>query len=295
MPKRSRSFYEESWYYEPSRPLPAKDGIKAKNVRGAFGQSWWAKRWIAVLETFGWGNRLTRGRSYARSGQVLNIEIEAGRVRAKVQGSRPTPYKVKIEIPPLTDDQWERAIDAMGQQAIFAAKLLAGEMPQNIEEAFVAAGVPLFPQSARDIATDCSCPDVANPCKHIAAVYYLLGERFDEDPFLIFQLRGRTRDQIVQALRERRASATGDAGDEPAVAVEPVTPLGGLLATYYEAGPEIESIAVRIAAPDVQAGILRQLGEPPGDTVSDFKAAYKAMTAYAIDRVFGEDETAVRG
>ena len=289
MPKRSRSFYEESWYYEPSRPLPAKDGIKAKNVRGAFGQSWWAKRWIAVLETFGWGNRLTRGRSYARSGQVLNIEIEAGRVRAKVQGSRPTPYKVKIEIPPLTDDQWERAIDAMGQQAIFAAKLLAGEMPQNIEEAFVAAGVPLFPQSARDIATDCSCPDVANPCKHIAAVYYLLGERFDEDPFLIFQLRGRTRDQIIDALRSRRAAATPDTPEPEPAPIETALPLADLVDTFYQVGPELETISVQIAAPEVEASILRRLGPAPGGVDADLRAVYQAMTSHALDKVFGEE------
>ncbi len=289
MPKRSRSFFEDSWYYEPSRPLPVKDGIKAKNVRGAFGQSWWAKRWIAVLETFGWGNRLTRGRSYARSGQVLNIEIEAGRVRAKVQGSRPTPYKVKIEIPPLKDEQWERAIDAMAQQAIFAAKLLAGEMPQNIEEAFVAAGVPLFPQSVRDIATDCSCPDVANPCKHIAAVYYLLGERFDEDPFLIFQLRGRTRDQIIDALRSRRAAATPDTPEPEPAPIETAPPLAELVDTFYQVGPEFETIAVQIAAPEVEASILRRLGPAPGGVDADLHAVYQAMTSHALDKVFGEE------
>ncbi|HZG69700.1 MAG TPA: SWIM zinc finger family protein, partial [Herpetosiphonaceae bacterium] len=221
-------YWDDEWY-EPSRPRPAKDGIKAKNVRGAFGTSWWAKRWIAVLETFGWGSRLTRGRSYARQGQVLNIDLQVGRVNARVQGSRATPYRVKIEIPPLGDAQWERAIDSMAEQAIFAAKLLAGEMPQNIEDAFTAAGVPLFPRSARDIITACSCPDPANPCKHIAAVYYLLGERFDEDPFLIFHLRGRTREQIVDALRARRASATGDASDQQVAPVEAVPGLGDLL------------------------------------------------------------------
>lgn len=288
MPKRSRSFYEDSWYYEPSRPLPAKDGIKAKNVRGAFGQSWWAKRWIAVLETFGWGNRLTRGKSYARSGQVLNIELEAGRVRARVQGSRPAPYKVTVEIPPLKGEQWEHAIDAMAQQAIFAAKLLAGEMPETIEEAFVAAGVPLFPQSARDIATECTCPDYANPCKHIAAVYYLLGERFDEDPFLIFQLRGRARDQIVEALRARRAAATPAAPEPLPAPVEAAPPLADLLGTFYQAGPDLAAIPAQIAPPEVEAGILRRLGAAPVGADGDLRAVYRAMTSHVLDRLFGE-------
>ena len=281
-------YWDDGWY-ERSRPRPVKDGIKAKNVRGAFGASWWAKRWIAVLETFGWGTRLTRGRSYARKGQVLSIDLEAGRVRSKVQGSRATPYKVKIEIPPLNDAQWERAIDAMAQQAIFAAKLLAGEMPQDIEEAFTAAGVPLFPQSVRDIATDCSCPDYANPCKHIAAVYYLLGERFDEDPFLIFHLRGRTREQIVDALRARRAAATGDTPDQPAGPAETAPPLADLLSTFYQVGPELATVSVQIAAPDVEAGILRRLGAAPGDTEADLHAVYRAMTSHVLDKVFGEE------
>ena len=287
MRRRSSSYFHDDWYFPPSRPLEAKDGIKAKNVRGAFGSSWWAKRWIAVLETFGWGSRLQRGRSYARSGQVLSIDLEPGRVRAKVQGSVPTPYKVKVEIPPLTNAQWELAADAMAQQAIFAAKLLAGEMPQNIEEAFDAAGVPLFPQSTRDIATDCSCPDYANPCKHIAAVYYLLGERFDEDPFLIFHLRGRTREQIIEALRARRAAATGDTPDEAVALAEPVPALAESLAAFYQAGPELESIAVQIAAPEVEAGLLRRLGTAPAGTDSDLRAVYHAMTQHALDKVFG--------
>lgn len=286
MPRGSSSYYEDEWY-PPSKPRAAKDGIKAKNVRGAFGASWWAKRWIGTLETFGWGNRLQRGRSYARSGQVLNIDLQTGRVQAKVQGSRATPYKVKIEIAPLTDAQWARAIDGMAGQAIFGAKLLAGEMPQNIEEAFVAAGIALLPQSAGDIATQCSCPDYANPCKHIAAVYYLLGERFDEDPFLIFHLRGRTRDQIIDALRARRATATGDAPDQAAAPSEPVPMLADLLDTFYQAGSELQDIAIRITAPELEAGILRRLGAAPAGVDAELAAVYQEMTRHALDKVFG--------
>src|SRR5437588_12759165 len=100
----------------------------------------------------------------------------------------------------------------MASQAIFAAKLLAGEMPQDIEEAFSAVQISLFPLATTDLDTDCSCPDWANPCKHIAAVYYLLAERFDEDPFLIFKLRGRTKEQIIQVLREKRAQTQPEEG-----------------------------------------------------------------------------------
>lgn len=284
-----KSSYDYGEWYPPSRPIGTDDGIKAKSQRGSFGATWWSLRWIRVLESFGWGNRLQRGRNYARQGQVLNIDLQVGRVKAKVQGSRPTPYKVTLDVPPLTDAQWERAADAMAQQAIFAAKLLAGEMPQDIEEAFQAAGVPLFPQTARDIQTECSCPDFANPCKHIAAVYYLLGERFDEDPFLIFHLRGRTREQIMDALRARRAAVTEESAIVPTAPAEPVPALADLMATYYQAGDEMQTIAIQIAAPEVEAAILRRLGMAPAGIDVDLHLLYRAMTAHALEKVLGEE------
>jgi uncharacterized Zn finger protein len=274
-------------WYPPSQPIRTDKGIKARSRRGAFGESWWAKRWIGALEAFGWGSRLQRGKSYARQGQVLSIDFAGAKIRAKVQGSRPKPYDVTIEMKPLTDAQWEQVSAALAQQAIFAAKLLAGEMPRDIETTFDAAGVPLFPRSARDIATACSCPDSANPCKHIAAVYYLLGERFDDDPFLIFQARGRTREQITAALRARRASAS-DAPTE-AAPVEIVPALADLLATFYQPGPELETIAVRVAAPEIDAALLKRLGLAPAETDADLHGLYRAMTARVLERVLGEE------
>ena len=282
-----RQNYDDDWY--EYRPRIKADGIKAKSQRGDFGDSWWAKRWIKALERFGYGSRLTRGKSYARGGAVLNIDLKPGQVAAKVQGSRPTPYKVTIAISPLKDEQWERVIDEMATQAIFAAKLLVGEMPQEIEEAFTAAKVHLFPESSRDLATTCSCPDAANPCKHIAAVYYLLGERFDEDPFLIFALRGRSKDQIIDALRARRATAVGDAGADAAPPVELAPPLSELLATYDELGADFESIAVQIAAPALEAAILRRYGSPPAAVESDLRTVYTGLTKAVLERLFAKE------
>jgi uncharacterized Zn finger protein len=190
-----------SWrYYKPEPAKQAKGGIKAQSKRGAFGETWWAKRWIAVLESFEIGARLQRGRSYARSGQVLSIEITKGEVTSRVQGSRPKPYDIKIKIKALPVGDWRKLTAALSTQAIFAAKLLAGEMPQEIEQAFHEAGLSLFPARLDDLQTDCSCPDWSNPCKHIAAVYYLIGEEFDRDPFLIFKLRGATREEFIEML-----------------------------------------------------------------------------------------------
>lgn len=216
------SRYDYYDYYEPSQPIKTNEGIKAKSKRGEFAKNWWATRWITALERLVDRGRLTRGRTYARQGQVLSIEETKSGITAKVQGSRRTPYKVTVNIDTLTNEQWEKVIDALAGQAIFTAQLLAGEMPQEIEQAFQAAGVSLFPEKRGQLVTDCSCPDPSNPCKHIAAVHYILGEQFDEDPFLLFRLRGRTQEQILAALRERRAA--GGAADEAEEEIEEIVP-----------------------------------------------------------------------
>jgi uncharacterized Zn finger protein len=146
-------------------------------------------------------------------------------------------------------------------------------MPQNIEEAFAAARVSLMPTSIDDLDTDCSCPDWSNPCKHIAAVYYILAERFDEDPFLIFKLRGRTKEALIEALREKRAAAMPEeistlAASEVGAAVESpafekAKPLEESLSNFWEAGEELASFAARPTPPEVENALLKRLGEPP--------------------------------
>jgi uncharacterized Zn finger protein len=184
----------------PSVPREAKGGIKAQSKRGTFGESWWTRRWIAVLESFNIGARLGRGRSYARRGQVLSIEVDKGKVGAKVQGSRPKPYDVKLQVKTLSASDWRKLAKVLSRQAIFSSKLLMGEMPQDIEKVFKEAGLSLFPEKLQDLKTACSCPDWSNPCKHIAAVYYLLAEELERDPFLIFKLRGMNREDLIAML-----------------------------------------------------------------------------------------------
>lgn len=272
-------------YYERRPAKPVKNGLKTKSERGAIGETWWSKRWIAVLESFNLGARLTRGRSYARKGQVISIDIEQGVVKAKVQGSAPRPYNVTIKLAPLSDADWDKVTDAMSEQAIFAAKLLTGEMPTNIEEAFSAAHVSLFPTSGDDLETSCSCPDWSNPCKHIAAVYYILAEQFDEDPFLIFKLRGRTKEQIIDTLRAKRsvalpvASATS-ATEESVLETMPL--LEENLETFWQTGDDLDMFAVRPGAPDIDKAVLKRLGDAP------FKVSNQNLTvalAKAYDAV----------
>lgn len=283
-------------YYEPSRPIKVEGGIKTKSERGEIGSTWWSKRWIGVLESFSMGTRLTRGRSYARQGQVISIDIEPGVVKAKVQGSQPKPYNIKIQLRPLSDQDWEEVTEAMASQAIFAAKLLAGEMPTNIEEAFHAVKLSLFPTAAKDLVTDCSCPDWANPCKHIAAVYYLLAERFDEDPFLIFKLRGRTKDEIIQALREKRTETLPVESAAPSASDDSIQADDGFLLednldTFWQEGEGLDGFTVNPTAPEVDKAILKRLGDAPFTIEGHTIAALLARAYDVVDAAISQEVT----
>jgi len=186
-------------------------------------REWWVERWLELLNSYRFKKRLERGRNYAREGNVLCIEFAGAQVLAQVQGSEAEPYQVSLSLVPFSDEDWNYIMGTMSEKAIFSAQLLAGEMPANIEEVFTANGLSLFPFSLADIRSRCSCPDKANPCKHIAAVYYQLGDRFSEDPFVLFQLRGRTKTQILDGLRQLRSRQTHRDSAELTTNFKPVT------------------------------------------------------------------------
>jgi len=281
------------FYFKPTKAIQVKDGIKAQSQRGAFAKNWWAQRWIAALERLVDSGRLSRGRSYARKGQVLSIEETKNGIAARIQGSQRAPYKIKIQIAALTDAQWDKVIDALAEQAIFSAQLLAGEMPQEIEQAFESAKVSLFPSQRNDLKTDCSCPDYSNPCKHIAAAHYILGERFDEDPFLIFRLRGRTQEQVMQELRKRRADADEIVEDE-AEESELIIPLEDCISNYWELGAPLEGFSVSIRPPTIEMPLLKRLGTasfvPDPGLESLLRDTYQTVGRKAFQIAFQEQK-----
>jgi uncharacterized Zn finger protein len=291
-----RRDWDWGWSYPKSKPREAKGGIKAQSKRGEFGTSWWAKRWIDVLHGFDIGARLTRGRSYARSGQVLNIEVSKGVVRAQVQGSRPRPYDVKVQINTLSDADWRKVLLRLADQPLFAAKLLAGEMPQDIEPVFTAAGLSLFPARRNDLKTACSCPDSSNPCKHIAAVYYLLGEEFDRDPFLMFTLRGLTREELFERL-ERVDGASREAATRPVAEPAAPEPLPADPVRFWSGGQFGDDALGEVAAPPVVAALPRRLGGFPfwrgqQPFLSAVEPGYAAATDRALDLLVGQPDDA---
>jgi uncharacterized Zn finger protein len=244
-------------------PRKVKGGIRARSKKGAFAKSWWARRWLAVLEALQLGGRLARGRAYARAGQVMDLSIEPGLVMARVQGSRAQPYALAIRVKPLSSTEWRRVAEVLSREVVFLARLLAGEMPTDIERAFEKAKVSLFPTRIKDLATSCSCPDDSNPCKHIAAVYYLLGEEFDRDPFLIFRLRGLTREDLLRMLEEMEAAAhppaqeaARDAASDDRGAMSAAPPAQPN-ASFWRAGAVPETLPEPVADPKPGALLLR--------------------------------------
>ena len=217
----------ERWY-PPSKPRAVEGGLKARTSRGAIGATWWSRRFLDVLESFAMGSRLTRGRTYARKGQVLSLTVAPGEVEARVQGSRARPYGVSIGLPAFGELVWAKAEIALAEQALPSAKLLAGEVPAELEQIFAAAGAPLFPRTVKELDQRCSCPDREVPCKHLAATFYLLAESFDDDPFLILRWRGRDREPLLARLRELRSD--GESVPAAAISASPPPAAGAALA-----------------------------------------------------------------
>lgn len=226
-----------SGFPPPAAPRPVTGGVVARSTRGRIGEQWWSRRFLGVLESFALGSRLTRGRSYARKGQVVSLDVGPGQVRSSVQGTRRTPYAVRIGLAPFPELVWAKVEVTLAEQAIHSARLLAGEMPADLDDVFAAAGAPLFPQRVSDLSMSCSCPDVAVPCKHIAATFYLLAEAFDEDPFRILAWRGRERSALLGRLRELRGVTASDTEDDDERATAGGSPALGAAAALDDVAP----------------------------------------------------------
>jgi uncharacterized Zn finger protein len=232
---------------------------------------------MSTLDGFGWGGRLSRGRAYARNGRVLDVEVSTGAIRARVQDAQPRPYRIEMAVEPFADQVWDRVIGALARQAIYAAKLLAGDLPAEVVQLCDSAEAHLFPGHPDDIVMRCSCPEWAVPCKHVAAVHYAFAAELDRDPFLLFRLRGRTREELTAALRARRGTfgsagaAKAAAQAEAAPATEPSAEAGEELPLdrFWAYDPEIDALNFVIHPPEVPGAVLRLLGTPPGWAARD--------------------------
>lgn len=243
-------------------------------------QEWWSQQWLDLLDKYRFKKRLERARNYARQGNVLSIDFLDQNVQAKVQGTQPEPYEVSLWLDQFSDEEWDFVIETLSQRAIFSAKLLAGEMPQNIEEVFAANGLRLFPFSLEDVHAHCTCPDKANPCKHIAAVYYLLGDRFSEDPFVLFKLRGRTQEQIIATLRQLRSETEGETEAKPQEVFEAETVHADppQVEEFWSYNQQLDPSLVVIAPPSSSENVLNVLGTLPLESAGN-QGANRSISA----------------
>jgi uncharacterized Zn finger protein len=202
----------------------------AGSAQPEFGRTWWGRAWLEALEQRARldPDRLPRGRDYARSGAVGDLTLAPGEARAQVQGRKTAPYEVRIRVRRFTDDEWDRVLAAISGRLGHAAALLDGELPPEIAEDAADAGLDLLPGGG-ELGPRCTCPDDADPCKHSAAACYLLTDALDADPFTLFLLRGRTRDQVLAGVRARRRGAAPGGAASPGAAAE--GPRGGQTGT----------------------------------------------------------------
>jgi uncharacterized Zn finger protein len=273
--------------FAPSIPLPARGGIRAHSRIGEFATSWWGRRWIRTLESFQVRARLNRSRSYARRGQVLQLAIANHQVTATVQGSIPIPYNVTIELKRIPITQWRKVGKAMASKVAIAARLMAGVLPPEAEECFAEAGVALFPARDADLIISCDCPDFSNPCKHIAAVYYLLAEQFDRDPFLLLRLRGMEREQFVAMLgKGERSPARRKLGEVSESAPAPANRDLATNAEVFWRGRALpDDRSAQVALVGEPAPVARRLGSFPfwrGNR--DFLEAMSDLSSSAAER-----------
>ncbi len=242
----------------------------------------WSDAWLEALLAFSHPGRMRRGRRFARENLIKNLDIKPGKIDASVKDGKKL-FDVEIQVPPLDDASWEKIIDELASQAIYSARLLSGDIPPEVMEVFDEAGASLFP-SANDLEASCTCPDWETPCKHIAGVYYYLAEQFEKDPFLLFYFRGRSKDELMDALRAHRTRSHPEA-EGASVTVFRDRPLEQQLDHFWEIGPELSDISFTIAKPSLPMPDFKRLGRPPFtdiDLYSLLKPIYETVTDKTI-------------
>jgi hypothetical protein len=259
-------------------------------TRRRFGSTWWGRAWVDALEHRARldPNRLPRGRTYARHDRVVGLEVGAGEIRAKVRGSRPGRYDVRVRVRTYDEAEWARVLDAIAARAAHAAALLDGELDPGVVDAARDVGVDLLPGPG-DLQPRCSCPDWADPCKHSAAVCYLVADALDADPFALFVLRGRTREELLAGLRRRRAGGAGGevAGPDGGGAQRP-DPGVAAMAAWHAGDGAGGPPAVTVPHPAPRPGPPAPWPvDPPGD-VGFSASGLRALVADAAERAWGQ-------
>lgn len=285
----------DDWWDGPFPPGKRReaDGIRARSRRGPFATTWWGRRFVDAMETVGGEGRVSRGRTYARAGQVLSLDVGAGATHAPVQGSRADPYDVTLGFGTWDETSRGEVAAALAQDPAALAAVLAGTMPEGFEGLCARAGLDLFPASGSDARFACTCPDIGDPCKHAAAVVYLLAEWLDDHPFGVLTLRGVDRDVLLADVsarrREAEVAAQGDrgqgeggqgaggdprAGDAGSATLEAWT---GSPGAFFSPAAPMPALDLGGSAPALTVLDGTALGEDAATVISALAPAYAAM------------------
>jgi uncharacterized Zn finger protein len=242
----------------------------------------WSDAWLDAFHAFSHPGRMRRGRHFAKGKLIKNLDIKPGEISADVKDQRKT-YHVTLQFPPLDDASWEKIMTRMAEQALYSARLLAGELPPEVMDLFADTNAALFP-TADKLEASCTCPDWEVPCKHVAGVYYHLAEHFEKNPFLLFYFRGRSKEDLLNALRTHRPDSDTDISSQASVQfAEP--PLEQTLTHFWEIGPEIKTITFNISPPTQPLPHFKRLGRPTFtemDLYALLKPVYETITEKTI-------------
>jgi uncharacterized Zn finger protein len=267
-----------------------RTGIKLRAREGAIGSSPLSVRWQRLLELAVGREESAEGLRYARLGQTVSLAVEAGELRARVQGTAAKPYTTVITVGPYTAGQWDRIIEAMAGEAVYLVKLLNGELPEGMNTLLAALGLALLPEDAASMPMKCSCAR-KGPCRHAAAIGYLFTEQLSTDPLLIFTLRGMPADRLLERLRQARAiRARGVA----AAHADPMIPqtqaeapaLESCLGEFWRPPPGASAGQQPPPPQHVSHALLRRLGPSPLQgkfpLVGLLASIYDSVAAYAV-------------
>lgn len=286
-----------------AKPRRVRQGVKLPG--GELPDGWSAQRWLRALGDASGGPVAADALEYAKNGQTRRMSVEPGVIRALVQGRADKAYSCVIRTNTLDEGQWAQVLSAMADQAIYAAKLLAGEVPESIEDLFAPAGVHLYPTDVErwGLETSCTCHEPQRPwCKHLVCAMYLFAHKLENDPFLVFRLRGMEREELVERLRQQRALAGAGGGSAPVYA--PVVPglsdytapsLEECADSFWQAGPELDFVDLHMSPPEVSHPLLRRLGPSPFTEarfplVGLLATCYEVISEHTLNRSGGEDE-----
>ena len=250
-----------------SGPRRVRSGLRLRSRDGVAARSPLAQRWVNLIEVGTAPDELAEGLRYARIGQIVRLEIEPGSLVAAVQGTALKPYTTRLIVGAFSPRQWESIIEAMAQEALFLIKLLARELPEELETVLAGRGLALLPRRLEPVRMECTCGRPAR-CRHAMAAGYLFAEQLASDPLQILAMRGMSGERLLDRLRQARAiEARGVAAAHrdpiiPESEVEPL-PLEDCIETFWRSGPQLNELQAAPPPQHISHALLRRLGPSP--------------------------------